>query len=174
MSHSWLPAMCLSVVVLASAATPAPARPVGELIVKASTRSVKESIDALVQAVEAAGAKVVARVDHAAGAKAVGSEMRPSEVLIFGNPKLGTPLMTANPRAGLDLPMKVLAYEDQAGKVWIVTTRPSALKARYGIKGRDDVFTAMGAALDKLTGAAVGAPTPLAATAPATPAPARK
>ena len=139
-------------------------RPDSDVMVKASNRSVKETIDALAQAVEAAGAKVVARVDHAAGAKAVGSELKPAEVLIFGNPKLGTPLMLANPRAGLDLPMKVLAYEDQKGKVWIVTTRPAALKARYGISGRDEVLTAMGAALEKLTGVAAGTP---AAAAPA-------
>jgi uncharacterized protein (DUF302 family) len=141
---------------------PAQARIDGDLLVKPSTRGVKESIDALAAAVEAAGAKVVARVDHAAGAKAAGAEMKPSEVLIFGNPKLGTPLIQANPRAGLDLPMKVLAYEDAKGKVWIITTRAAALRSRYGIKGKDDVITAMTGALDKLTSAAAGA----AATAP--------
>lgn len=168
-----LPSLCLSLALVGAAPIAASARPVGDLVVKASTRSVKETIDALVQAVEAAGAKVVARVDHAAGAKAAGAEMKPSEVLIFGNPKLGTPLMQANPRAGLDLPMKVLAYEDAAGKVWIVTTRAAALKTRYGIKGKDDVITAMNGALEKLTGAAAGvaAPAPAAAKA-AVPAPA--
>ena len=156
-----------------SLAVPAQARVDGDLLVKPSTRSVKESIDALAAAVEAAGAKVVARVDHAAGAKVAGAEMKPSEVLIFGNPKLGTPLMQANPRAGLDLPMKVLAYEDAKGKVWIVTTRATALRSRYGIKGKDDVITAMTGALDKLTGAAAGAPMAVApASTPAAPAPA--
>jgi uncharacterized protein (DUF302 family) len=170
--------ICLSVVLIALAPMTASARPVSDVVIKPSTRSVKETIDALAQAVEAAGAKVVARVDHAAGAKAVGADMKPAEVLIFGNPKLGTPLIQANPRAGLDLPMKVLAYEDASGKVWIVTTRPSALKARYGIKGRDDVITAMSGALDKLTGAAAGAvapaATPVAPAAPANSAPSKK
>ena len=155
--------VCSAVVATAIAATAAPAsaqrakdQPSRDLLVKPSTLSVKDSIDSLAQAVEAAGAKIVARVDHAAGARAVGAQMKPAEVLIFGNPKLGTPLILANPRAGLDLPMKVLAYEDTAGKVWIVSTRPSALKARWGITGRDDVIAAMTAALDKLTGAAAG------------------
>lgn len=155
MHHPLLTLLSAAAVSLALA-VPAQARIDGDLLVKPSTRGVKESIDALAAAVEAAGAKVVARVDHAAGAKVAGAEMKPSEVLIFGNPKLGTPLMQANPRAGLDLPMKVLAYEDAKGKVWIVTTRAAALRSRYGIKGKDDIITAMTGALDKLTDAAAG------------------
>ncbi len=104
------------------------------LVVRASASSVKETIDKLAKAVEEKGAKVVARVDHAAGAKAVGTEMKPSEVLIFGNPKLGTPVMQGNLRAGLELPLKMLAYEDATGKVWLVYSAPSALKSRYRIK----------------------------------------
>jgi len=156
---------CICSITLAG---PAAARSKGELIVKPSNRSVKETIDALAQAVEAAGAKVVGRVDHAAGAKAVGIDMKPAEVLMFGNPKLGTPLMQAAPRVGLDLPMKVLAYEDAKGKVWIVTTDAQALKRRFGIKGKDEVVAAMAGALEKLTGAAAGsASTPAAPAAPA-------
>ena len=170
MSHKLLSSMCLTAALLLGGTHVASARPVSEVLVKQSTRGVKESIDALVQAVEAAGAKVVARVDHAAGAKAVGTDMRPSEVLIFGNPKLGTPLIQANPRTGLDLPMRVLVYEDAAGKVWIVTTRPTTLKARYGIKGRDEVFAAMSGALDKLTGTAAGTTVAPAIAPPAAPA----
>ena len=172
-----MPARCLSAalcaLLLAIAAGPAAAQratpqTTRDLLIKPSTRSVRDSIDALALAVEAAGAKVVARVDHQAAALAAGLDMPASEVLIFGNPKLGTPLMQANPHAGLDLPLKILAYADKAGKVWIVTTRASALKARHGITGRDEVIGAMTAALDKLTAAAAGvpvAPTP----APATP-----
>ena len=173
MSRATMTSTAIAVVVSISSASPALARIDGDLLVKPSTRSVKDSIDALAAAVEAAGAKVVARVDHAAGAKAVGAEMKPAEVLIFGNPKLGTPLMQANPRAGLDLPLKVLAYEDAKGKVWIVTTRAAALRSRYGIKGKDEVITAMTGALDKLTGAAAGAamtPAPMPAITPTAPA----
>ena len=168
MQPSLLPSLTVAAVLSVSLVTPVLARIDGDFLVKPSTRSVKDSIDALAAAVEAAGAKIVARVDHAAGAKAVGAEMKPAEVLIFGNPKLGTPLMQANPRAGLDLPMKVLAYEDAKGKVWIVTTRAAALRSRYGIKGKDEVITAMTGALDKLTGAAAG--TPVAAAPASSPA----
>jgi uncharacterized protein (DUF302 family) len=135
------------------AAVPAEA---GEaLVVKESTLSVKETIDALAKALEAKGIKVVARVDHAAGAKAAGMEMAPAEVIMFGNPKLGTPLMQANPQIGADLPMKVLAWQDAGGKVHVGYTSPDALKARYGIAGKDEVFATMAKALDGLTGEAV-------------------
>jgi uncharacterized protein (DUF302 family) len=120
------------------------------LVVRASALSVKETIDKLVKAVEEKGARVVARVDHAAGAKAVGSEMKPSEVLIFGNPKLGTPVMQGNVRAGLELPLKMLAYEDAAGKVWLAYTAPAALKSRYRIKdaSADAALKTMATVLD--------------------------
>lgn len=127
-----------------------------KLVVKESTRSVKETADALAQALQSKGIKLVARVDHAAGAKSAGLEMAPSEVLMFGNPKLGTPLMQANPEIGADLPMKVLIWQDAGGKVKIGYTAPDALKARYGIAGKDEVFAAMGKALDGLTAAAAG------------------
>lgn len=122
----------------AAAAKPAPApRVEAGLIQVPSTLSVKETIDRLAQAVEAKGAKVVARVDHAAGAKATGVDMKPTELLIFGNPKLGTPMMQGNVRAGLDLPLKMLAYEDAAGKVWLVYVAPNALRARYRVTTKD-------------------------------------
>lgn len=135
------------------AAVPAEA---GEaLVVKESTLSVKDTIDALAKALEAKGIKVVARVDHAAGAKAAGMEMAPAEVIMFGNPKLGTPLMQANPEIGVDLPMKVLAWQDASGKVRVGYTAPDALKARYGIAGKDEVLATMAKALDGLTNEAV-------------------
>ena len=121
------------------------------LVTKPSNKPVKETIDALAAAVEAAGIKVIARVDHAAGAKAVGQTLAPTEVLLFGAPLVGTPLMQSDPRIGLELPMKVLAWQDAAGKVWIAYTRPDALAKRFGIKGRVDVLEAMKQALDKLT-----------------------
>jgi uncharacterized protein (DUF302 family) len=137
------------------AATPAKADP--NLIIRESQNSVKDTLDKLAKAVESKGAKVVARVDHAAGAKAVGSDMKPMEVLIFGNPKLGTPVLLGNPRAGLDLPLKVLAYEDASGKVFLAYPKPEALRGRYGLKGKDQDanFKAIGDALDGLTGAAI-------------------
>lgn len=128
------------------------------LVVKESALSVKDTLDALAKAIEAKGLKVFARVDHAAGAKAAGLDMAPAEVLMFGNPKLGTPLMQAKPEIGLDLPLKVLAWQDTSGKVRIGYTDPEALKARYGIAGKDEVFATMAKALDGLTTAAIGGP----------------
>jgi uncharacterized protein (DUF302 family) len=138
------------------AATPAKAPTDANMIIRESQNSVKDSLDKLAAAAEAKGAKVVARVDHAKGAAAVGATMKPSEVLIFGNPKLGTPPMLANPRMGLDLPLKVLAYEDAAGKVWLVYPKTSSLQARYKLTAKDQAanFKAIGDALDGLTTAA--------------------
>ncbi|PPD26478.1 MAG: hypothetical protein CTY20_14320 [Hyphomicrobium sp.] len=142
----------LAAVVIAAALTLAPivAKPaagMSDLIVRESKRNVTETIDALAAALEAKGIKVIARVDHAAGAKAVGMELRPSEVLLFANPKLGTPLMQSNPEIGIDLPMKALAWQASDGRVYLGYTAPDKLKARYGIKDRDAEFNAMADAL---------------------------
>lgn len=97
------------------------------------------------------GIALVARVDHAAAAAKADMKLRPTQALIFSNPKLGTPLMQSNPRIGLDLPLKVLAWEDAAGKVWVGYTRPSDLAARHAIADRAAVVQKMGEILDQLT-----------------------
>jgi uncharacterized protein (DUF302 family) len=127
-----------------------------QLVTLESKFGVKETLDRLAAELDKRGIKVAARVDHAAGAKAVGMELPPTEVMMFGNPKLGTPLMQSAPSIGIDLPMKVLAWQDKAGKVWIGYTAPELLKARHGIADRDDVFKAMAAALDGLAKSAGG------------------
>jgi uncharacterized protein (DUF302 family) len=127
-----------------------------QLVTIESKHSVKETLDRLTATLDKRGIKPVARVDHAAGAKAVGMELPPTEVLIFGNPKLGTPLMQSNPEIGIDLPMRVLAWQDKAGKVWVAYTAPDTLKARHGITDRDEIFNAMAKALQGLTKAASG------------------
>jgi uncharacterized protein (DUF302 family) len=127
------------------------------LVVMDSTRSVKETIDALAAALEQKGIKVIARVDHAAGAKAAGLELPPSELIMFGNPKLGTPLIQANPQIGIDLPMKVLAWQGADGKVKVGYTAPSALASRHGVSGKDELLQTMAKALEGLTSAAAGA-----------------
>ena len=81
-------------------------------------------------------------------------QLRPTEVLLFGNPKLGTPLMQANRHIAIDLPMRVLVWEDDASKVWIGYTPPQTLKIRYKIEGRDDVLKTMASALEAFTRAA--------------------
>ena len=93
----------------------------------------KETMDRLESEVEAKGLTVFARVDHAAGAEAVGLKLRPTELLIFGNARGGTPLMEADQRIGLDLPLKALVYQDDAGKVWLAYNDPRWLARRYGL-----------------------------------------
>ena len=82
---------------------------------------------------------------------------KPTQLLIFGNPKLGTPLMLAKRTIGVDLPLKALAWQDDSGKVWLGYTTPAALKARHGVSGRDEIFKKMTGALDKLTNVAIKA-----------------
>lgn len=135
-------------------ALPLSAIAAGELTTKPSKYSVKETVERLTAALKDKGITPVARVDHAAAAKAAGLELKPTEVVMFGNPKLGTPLMQTNRHVGIDLPMKVLVWEDEAGKVWIGYTPPSTLKARHKIDGRDDILKAMTGALEAFTSAA--------------------
>lgn len=144
--------LALAVVLTLAALQPAVAD--DRLVVKTSPYGAGETLDRLTEVLTAKGIMVFARVDHAAGAAKVGQELAPTQLLIFGNPKLGTPLMQANREMGLDLPMKVLAYE-QGGKTFVTYVRPSELKARHGIADRDKVFQTMTGALDNLTNAAI-------------------
>jgi len=122
-----------------------------------SQYSVKETIDRLSETLKKKGIRVMARVDHAAGAKSAGLDLRPTELLIFGNPKLGTPLMQTSRMIALDLPMKVLAWEDDKGEVHVAYTTPAALAKRHGVADRDEIIGKMTKALAGLTAAAAGA-----------------
>jgi uncharacterized protein (DUF302 family) len=93
----------------------------------------KETMDRLESEVKAKGLTVFARVDHAAGAQAVGLKLRPTELLIFGNAKGGTPLMAADQRIGIDLPLKALVYQDENDKVQLTYIDPAWLVRRYGL-----------------------------------------
>ena len=77
--------------------------------------------------------KIFARIDHSGEAKNVGLDMKPTVLLIFGNPKGGTALMIARPTAAIDLPMKALAWEDQEGRVWLTYNAPELLQERHGL-----------------------------------------
>lgn len=147
----------LAILTVLAVAFAMPARAGDEMIVKKSPYPVSQTLDRLAKVLQSKGITVFARVDHAAGAAKIGQSLRPTEVLIFGNPKLGTPLMTANQRIGLDLPLKALAWQDANGQVWLGYLKPKELEDRYDIKGRGEVFKQMTGALDKLTGAAVKA-----------------
>ncbi len=127
------------------------------LVVKQSPYSVSKTLDRLTAVMQKKGLTIFARVDHAAGAKNAGLDMKPTQLLIFGNPKMGTPLMQAKRTIGIDLPLKALAWQDDAGKVWLGYTTPAALKARHGVSGRDKIFQKMTGALDNLTNFAIKA-----------------
>ena len=97
-----------------------------------SIHSAKETMNRLEADVKAKGLTAFARIDHAAGAKEAGMPLRPTELLIFGNAKGGTPLMQALQTTGIDLPLKALVYEDAAGKVWLSYNEPAWIAARHG------------------------------------------
>ena len=124
------------------------------LVVKPSSHSVAETIDRLQAILEEKGLKIFARIDHQAGAAGADLELRPTQVLIFGNPKLGTPLMTSAQTTAIDLPQKALAYEDEGGNVYLAYNDVGYLMARHNIEGRDEVLTKIRGALGKFTDAA--------------------
>jgi uncharacterized protein (DUF302 family) len=98
-----------------------------------SHHSVDGTVEKLQQVLEERGVKLFALVDHSGEAAKAGMQMRPTKLLIFGNPKAGTPLMIASPSLAIDLPIKILVWEDSAGKVWISYNDPAYLQARHGV-----------------------------------------
>lgn len=115
-----------------------------------SSLGAQETADRLGRLIVERGMTLFNRIDHAAGAKKVGMELGFTEVLIFGNPKGGTPLMMCEQRVGIDLPLKMLVWEDEAGEVWVGYHDPKSLKDRHGITGCDKVLQKMKGALEKL------------------------
>lgn len=95
--------------------------------------SVDETVAKLEQILGAGGVKLFALIDHGGEAEKAGIHMPPTKLLIFGNPKAGTPLMIASPSAAIDLPLKILVWEDGAGSVWISYNAPAYLRARHGL-----------------------------------------
>jgi uncharacterized protein (DUF302 family) len=104
------------------------------LIAIKSPHSVKDTIDRLDAAARARGLNVFLRVDHAVGAKKIGKDLRPTELLVFGNPQGGTPLMECAQSAGIDLPLKALAWQDASGQAWLSYNDPQYLADRHGAK----------------------------------------
>lgn len=101
------------------------------IISKPSQLSVDQTVEKLQQILRAKGVKLFALVDHSGEAERVGMHLRPTKLLIFGNPKAGTPLMIAAPGIAIDLPLKILVSEDADGKVWISYNSPGFLQARH-------------------------------------------
>jgi uncharacterized protein (DUF302 family) len=102
------------------------------LIAVKSPHNAKDTMTRLEDTVKQRGLNVFARVDHAAGALRIGKTLRPTEVLIFGNPQGGTPLMECEQTVGIDLPLKALVWEDAAGQVWVGYNDPAYLGQRHG------------------------------------------
>ena len=98
----------------------------------ASAFDPKDTMDRLEAAVRAKGMTVFARIDHAAGAAEVGLSLRPTELLIFGNARAGTPLMQAKQAIGIDLPLKALVWQDASGKTWLSYNDPPWMVSRHG------------------------------------------
>lgn len=115
-----------------------------------SSYGVAETLNRLEAIVKEKGITVFVRIDHQAEAAKAGLTMKASQLLIFGNPKVGSPLMKAAPTTGIDLPLKALAWEDADGKVWLSYNRPDLLKQRHGLN--DDQLKPMaplGALIEK-------------------------
>jgi uncharacterized protein (DUF302 family) len=128
------------------------------LITLPSAHGVKDTVDRLASEVAAKGMTVFVRIDHAAGAKEVGLPLRPTELLVFGNARGGTPLMQALQTSGIDLPLKALAWEDEEGKSWLSYNDPAWIAQRHGDAARvADVTARLAAAISSLAKAAAAA-----------------
>ena len=119
-----------------------------------SNHSVADTVTKLAKVLESKGMNVFARINHTEGAANAGIELRPTEVLIFGNPKVGTPLMLCSQSIAIDLPQKMLAWEDADGKVWLGYNAPDYLKTRHATEGCDEVFAKVTGALGNFAAAA--------------------
>jgi uncharacterized protein (DUF302 family) len=121
-----------------------------------SAFDVRQTMDRLIAAVTERGITVFARIDHAKGAAEVGMDLRPTEVLVFGSPRAGTPLMQHNQKVGLDLPLKVLVWQDETGRVWLTYDEPRRLAERHGLRPDEPSLAKLAEALHLLTGIAGG------------------
>ena len=119
-----------------------------------SVHDVKTTADRLEDVLKSKGMKVFTRINHAAGAKTVGKDLRPTELVIFGNPKVGAPLMLCAQSIAIDLPQKALIWEDRVGQVWLSYNDPQYLATRHSMKGCEAVLAKVAGALGKFAGKA--------------------
>lgn len=126
------------------------------LITAKSPYTVDETLDRFEAAVTNKGMTIFARIDHAEGAAKVGKKLQPTVVLIFGNPTIGTLLMQSMQTAAIDLPLKLLAWEDDGGQVWIAYNNPDYLVKRHAITDRDPVVEKMRKAMSQFTAVTIG------------------
>src|SRR6476619_8254171 len=113
----------------------------------------KETMNRLETEIRTKGLEVFARIDHAAGAAEVGLNLRPTELIIFGNAKAGTPLMQSIQTVGIDLPLKALVWQDASGTAWLSYNDPAFLARRHGVEGEENMtINAMASALEAIAG----------------------
>lgn len=126
------------------------------LTTMASNFGPKETMDRLEAEISAKGMTVFARIDHAGGAADAGLELRPTNLIIFGNARGGTPLMQASQTSGIDLPLKALVWQDVAGKTWLSYNEPSWIVQRHGLGVRAEIVDKTAAALSAISRKAAG------------------
>jgi uncharacterized protein (DUF302 family) len=119
-----------------------------------SQHDVKTTADRLENALKTKGMTVFTRINHAEAARKIGKALRPTELVIFGNPKVGTPLMQCGQSVAIDLPQKALIWEDEAGQVWLSYNDPKYLTGRHQIDGCGEVLTKIENALANFANAA--------------------
>jgi uncharacterized protein (DUF302 family) len=117
----------------------------------------KETMDRLATEIQARKMKVFARIDHAAGAAEAGLTLRPTELIIFGNARGGTPFMQSVQTVGIDLPLRVLVWEDAGGKTWLSYNEPSWIRHRHSVVNAEQVVNSLTAVLSTIVRTASGA-----------------
>jgi uncharacterized protein (DUF302 family) len=136
---------------------PAPAEDAASgLVSVSSAHNVAQTLERLEAVLKQKGIRLFGRIDHAAGAREAGLALRPTTVLLFGNPQLGTPLMQSRQTTGIDLPLKALIWEDEAGRAWLTYNDPRYLAERHEVRDHTETVQAMTALLQALARAATG------------------
>lgn len=129
----WQLALALVGFALSVSATTNPAKKKNGIIDVPSNHSVDETVDRVTNILQAKGITLFALVDHSGEAEKMGMKMPPTKLLIFGSPKAGTPLMLASPSIAIDLPLKILVWQDEQGKVWVSYNSPEYLQQRHDL-----------------------------------------
>jgi uncharacterized protein (DUF302 family) len=128
----WHLALLLVGLALPASAAPDPIEKKNGIVDVPSNHSVDETVNRVKDILQAKGITLFALIDHSGEAEKVGMKIPPTKLLIFGNPKGGTPLMLAAPSVAIDLPLKILVWQDSQGKVWLSYNSPEYLRARHG------------------------------------------
>ena len=154
MKHNLLCTLLLASITLTGCGADAAKDQTETLVTIESALDVKQTADKLNTIIQSKGLTLFSRIDHADNAKNAGLELRPTELIIFGNPKVGTPLMKCSQTTAIDLPQKMLIWQGEQGKTWLSYNKPSYLKSRHTIEGCDKVIGKIEGVLGALSMAA--------------------